>query len=255
MADQPEKHWRFRPRYSLLNMLFVMTIVAMAIVIVQFWRELVPLRAEVRKLHDEVGKLSIDDVTKACAIRLLSLNESTWKYRIYVPPGQRYGLGFTVNNVPHQGLPSILRPSPNGGRFENILLKNGYYKFLGEGEHEITVGVARNEEGVRCVGLEWYDAFTGVRRMSKSVDVEATHWPRKDTGGFEGGVDRWTRAVDRSTQCVDARGELILIRYVVPRLGSPMDRNPTDGFLLWIEPIRASGGANASSGADPIGRD
>jgi hypothetical protein len=245
---QSRRHWR--PRFSLLSALLLMTIVALTLAVVRQRGDVERLRSEVRQLRDEVGKLSIDDPTTPCAIRLLSLDESTWKYRIYVPPGQRYGLALTVNDVPQSGLPSMWRPPAQShpGRWTSSILPNGHYLFLGEGEHVITVGVARTEGGNRCVGLEWFDVSTGVRQKTSPVEVDKAHWPRVDTGGLDDGVGR-------STQIVDSRGELILMRHIVPPLGLPMGNQPMDGFLLWLEPIRANDQSSTPSGADSTSGD
>jgi hypothetical protein len=91
---------RFRPRISLLTALLLMTVVCMAIVIVQLWREVAPLRAEVRRLRSETGFLSIDDPKKAYAITVPTFEEDTWKWRIYLPPGQRYTLQMKSGHFP-----------------------------------------------------------------------------------------------------------------------------------------------------------
>ncbi len=236
---------RFRLRFSILNALLLMTIVAMAMVIVRLWREGDLWRAEVHQLRDEVGQLSIEEPTKVAAIRLLSLDESTWKYRIHVPQGQRLGLVLKVNEVPQNGLPAIWRPpsATHPGRWSSSMLPNGHYLFLGEGEHVVTVGIATNEEGNRCVGLEWHEIATGFRTNLKSIDVDALHWPRVDPGGFEEGVGR-------STQVMDGEKEMVLVRHRVPVGSAPLGQL-TDGFLLWLEPINADHEGKTSSGTNP----
>ena len=51
---------RIRARISLLTALLLITIAGMAIVIVQLWRKVEPLQAEVRNLRRELGYLSIN---------------------------------------------------------------------------------------------------------------------------------------------------------------------------------------------------
>jgi hypothetical protein len=81
---------RFRPRISLSSALLLMTIIGVAMVIFLQWREVGPLRAEVRGLRTELGQLNIDDSTKACAIQLQTGAPRHWKWRIYLPPGGTY---------------------------------------------------------------------------------------------------------------------------------------------------------------------
>ena len=67
---------------SLLTAVLLMTIVGMAIVIVQLWREVAPLRAEVRRFRDEMGQLTISDPSKFHAIEVRTSDKMIWKWRI-----------------------------------------------------------------------------------------------------------------------------------------------------------------------------
>src|SRR5687767_8697943 len=95
----------FRPRISLLTALLFITIAGMAIVIVQLWREVGPLRVEVRRLRDETGVLSVDDPTKIHAIQVQTENDLTWKWRVWIPENRIYVLRSVGGGVPTVGLP------------------------------------------------------------------------------------------------------------------------------------------------------
>ena len=90
---------RFRPRISLLSALLLMTIVGMCIVIVQLWREVVPLREEVRSYRNELGFLTIDDRTRIHGIQVPT-REDGWKWRVYFPPGGDYKLQCYTGIIP-----------------------------------------------------------------------------------------------------------------------------------------------------------
>ena len=83
---------RLRPRISLLAALLLMTVVGMAIVIVQLWLEVGPLRAENKRLNEERGTLVIGDPSQLHAIRIPArfAGEGRQSYRVYVPPGRTY---------------------------------------------------------------------------------------------------------------------------------------------------------------------
>jgi hypothetical protein len=98
--------YRFRPRISLLSALLLLTIVAMAIVIVQLWREVGPLRSEVRELRNEVGLLSIEDKSKLHAIEVRTNQDLFWKWRIWVPEGMKAKLKFFCGHAPLKGYPA-----------------------------------------------------------------------------------------------------------------------------------------------------
>ena len=51
----------FRPRFSLLTAFLLLTIAGLSIVVVQLWREIGPLRQEIRRYRNEIGELTIYD--------------------------------------------------------------------------------------------------------------------------------------------------------------------------------------------------
>src|SRR5262245_4620503 len=95
----------FRPRFSLLSALLLMTIVGLVIVVIQLWRDIKPLRAELRRLRNEVGALSIEDPTKPHAIQVRIVDDNTWKWRVWIPEGKKYELKIATQDIPQQGFP------------------------------------------------------------------------------------------------------------------------------------------------------
>jgi hypothetical protein len=96
---------RFRPRISILTALLLMTILAMALMIAHLWREIVSMRAELRALRDETGRLSIEDPTKIYAMGIRTNDQLLWKWRIWVPDGAKVFLGAKWGDVPVTGVP------------------------------------------------------------------------------------------------------------------------------------------------------
>jgi hypothetical protein len=87
MSDQhvpSQSKWRLR--FSLLTVLLLTTIIAMAITITLLWCEIGPLRAEVRQLRSQLGELSIVDTETPYAIAIKTEEPDTWKWRVYLPP-------------------------------------------------------------------------------------------------------------------------------------------------------------------------
>ena len=95
----------YRPRISILTALLLMTILGMAIVIVQLWREVGPLRAEVRQLRIESGRLTIDDPDKihAMAVHSADTESKSWKWRMYLPAGHKYYLHSLSAKIDDRG--------------------------------------------------------------------------------------------------------------------------------------------------------
>jgi hypothetical protein len=197
------------PRFSLLNTLLLMTIIGLTIVVVQLWREVGPLREEVRGLRNEVGRISVDDPTKLHAIRVDTADELTWKWRIWVPENRVYVIRCFGQEVPKDGFPS------EGG---SIWLRE-------PGEHVIQYRIERDRRDDK-----WYGQLETV---SGSVGKDLQPWVSwSSKTSTSGGVGNTTRSFD-----ADERVELI--RHRVSQSGdSTKIEDPAAGFMIWLEPAK-----------------
>jgi hypothetical protein len=91
---------QIRPRISLLTTFLLLTIVGMAIVLTQLWREVAPLRAELRQLRKETGRLTIEDASKIHAIQVPIAEPDRWRYRVYLPKDRRFQLHSRIHALP-----------------------------------------------------------------------------------------------------------------------------------------------------------
>jgi hypothetical protein len=203
---------RFRPRISLLTALLLMTILGMAIVIVQLWREVGPIRAKVRQLREETGQLSIEDVTKFHAIEVMTGNELNWKWRVWVPQGETAILHFQLSNVPRIGVP-VPRDSQT----------------LQPGEHWITLSLTRESER-----KQWISNFA-------TKDTIETQFLRPDEYWFD-----WSDKTEASDGVInttyvakDNDKTVVLKRLRVDQVrNSPTihkSDKPTAGFIIWLD--------------------
>src|SRR5262245_31653392 len=80
---------RYLPRFSLLTAILLTTIVGLAIVVAQLWREVGPLRVEVHRYRTELGFLNVDDPTRIYAVQFPNRDDG-WRWRVYLPPGSEY---------------------------------------------------------------------------------------------------------------------------------------------------------------------
>jgi hypothetical protein len=224
-----------RPRISISTALLLLTIAGMAIVIVQLWREIGPLRHEVAKLRTEQGLLVVEDSTKVHAIQLPSLvHDGVWKFRVYIPSGGRFRAVLVVNKIPYSGLPSV--PRPLRSSFLGPIT-TGTFADMDDGEHLLTVGEVKGVDGRPCIVFERYGP--GARRLSNNPRIDDQTWPRKVSGNVAE-----VNGVSDSTQIAESKGELVLIRLRriyqsegVVSYGPYDDGTLADGFMLWIEPI------------------
>jgi hypothetical protein len=178
-------------RFSLCSALLVTTIVAMAITIALFWREIGPLRAEVRQLRAETGQLTVDDPTKiyATAVNSPPRVGNSWKWRFYLPPGHQYCLHTLTGVVGAKGFDN------DNGSLSSTMMESGEYVYeIAAGKdsdgtwvlHETSQRVNPQGElqqrsgGTSSIGSHtaWLDArggtsYNGVnKQMSKAFDPD-----------------------------------------------------------------------------------
>lgn len=230
---KPRPHWR--PRFSLLAALGLTTIVGLLLVIVQLWREVGPLRAEVRRLRSEVGSLTIEDPTKAYGISIPTFEKNTWKWRLYLPPGGKYSLHMRSGHLP-------ARAKLPGGAWFDELLKRG--------------------SGGSSSGSTWGGEFMLEARLIQENDDWVLVTRHKSTDGPASAVstskntiypDEWladsrsqssTSDIPATKQASFEPGDPFLLLHIMrpviketPGGGYTITApsGPADGFAVWIQ--------------------
>lgn len=214
-----------RPRFSLLTLLLLTTIVALAVSLAILYRDFLPLQAEVARLRKELGELRVDDPSKLQAIRVETDNELEWKWRVWIPEG-------TVYRVRSHGDYSLPRGYPQGGG--TVYLREA-------GEHVLRYVIRRDSRDDR-----WYGTMqagpTGVGKDLQSW----VQW--KNYSSTSSGVGTVTETFDLKqpveifrlcvTQEKDAaaKGGSGSETGVAERNEAATDDNRTDGFMIWLEP-------------------
>jgi hypothetical protein len=223
---------RFRPRISLLSALLLMTIVAMAIVVVGLWREVGPLRAENKQLNEERGTLVIGEPAKLHAIKIPArfAGEGRHSFRIYVPPGQTYMAFAKVNDVPKDGLPEPKKLPNHAGILG--LFQDRLFGRIGPGEHIVTIRTIRH--GTKA------DIYLIIDGLDAGANTSRDRWPTnvpETYHVFGGGVGGTAVVLDRREPLVLLRRRImaaaqsnVLVSYSMPEPDLPLD-----GVLLWVE--------------------
>jgi hypothetical protein len=210
MSDWPlQKNHFWRPRFSLLTALLLMTIVGMAISLVRLWREVGPLRADVLRLRNEVGALMIDDETKPCAIRVRTSDDLTWKWRVWIPQGREYLLRCAGESIPKQGFPA----------------GNSSISLSTAGEIWIEYHIAFDPRS-----QTWQDKLTTrTGSVGSSQQVWASWSNRTSTSD----------GVEYETKCSEPGKTIILARVRVSQAQNSQDiEDPSAGFMIWLEPLK-----------------
>jgi hypothetical protein len=204
----PTRTTSWRPRFSLLSALLLMTVVGLAIVTAQLWWEIGPLRAEVHRLRDEVGVLSIDDPTKLCAIRVRTAEDYTWKWRIWIPEGRKYALMYSGESIPKTGIPKA----------------NGYTTLSQSGEMWIEYRI-KPEVGTK----RWAATLETSQGSVGGASQVWVNWKQRTSS--DGGVYDTTKAFEPDKLTV-------LARWRVSQTAKSSDKieDPSAGFMIWLEP-------------------
>jgi hypothetical protein len=216
---------RYQPRISLLTAFLLITIVGLAIVVALQWHELRPLRADNRRMRDELGYLNIDDPTKAYAIQLKTLGNEAWKWRIYLPLGGKYQLCC------FRGRPLPAATSLKG--------------------HNWPATVKRQGGGVTSMGTQMQGEFTVEAKLEKKSGMWTLHVrPGGSTSVYKGSPDREAddepsvvRSLGEEQQKIEPAEPILLLHLAKPVVttlsnGSRTSESPdgpADGAVLWIE--------------------
>lgn len=235
-----------RLRFSLATLLLVTTIAAMGITITLLMREIGPLRAEVKKLREETGKLWIEDEAKIHAIQVPSEEEGAeraYKFRIALPPGRKYKFCYSSTNIPATGLPDsstkdhILEP-------REWTVKVAFQPELDQNTgNRLPSATFRLEYGTQA------EQHVPGGVIYVGVEQQQIDWlTNKETGGAMFTVD----SIPESTISYAITEPVVLYRARAAKIsvlgrradGKPgaYTKNPIpepcDGFMLWLEPVK-----------------
>jgi hypothetical protein len=79
-------------RFSLLTLVWLLTVVACGVGIWQTGKQIVPLREEVARVRKELGYFPIDDPAKIQIRRVKNKVPNAWQWRLYLPTWRTYTL-------------------------------------------------------------------------------------------------------------------------------------------------------------------
>lgn len=242
---------RFRPRVSLLTAFLLTTIVGLSLAVVLLWYEVEPLRQEVRRLRTEFGYLSIDDPTKAYGIAVPTSEENTWRWRVYLPPGNKYTLYERSGHLPNawsdRGIAWIESVKSN-----SVGTSSSGDSWIGE----LTLDVKFHEnEG------KWLSQTTIRKRDASSSSTGASttsvYQPSGDWLSERRGRQSSSSLNDRMQKEFESHQPILLLhlqRQVIQELPNngytaTSPQGDADGVMIWLEPTDAA--TNSPAAAAP----
>lgn len=227
------------PRFNIKALVSLTTIVGLLIVIVQQWREIGPLRAEVRRMRNELGYLLVDDPSRAYVIGMRSFENDSWKWRIYLPPGGKYALCERSGRFPSRATHSEdswfdeVRNSASGMGSTSFNMEGEFVlegRLIKEGDSWVFVTDRINMEDGRVISSI---------RSRITVEPASGDWLS----------DRRARINFSDTspeqKCFQQGKPILLLNMVRPEItelpngsfDSEVPQGEADGFAIWIEPV------------------
>jgi hypothetical protein len=187
-----------------------MALLACGITIFSLWREVGPLRVEVRELRNETGRLSIDDPSKPHVVEVRTDDEFTWKWRVWIPAGRAYRVKLATQDIPAKGYPTT----------------QGMISMEEPGEHWIEYRIAPNPDSE-----QWMDKLTTSNGSVGSSSQPWVKWQRRS--GFTEGVSYDTNVFEPGT-------DILITRHRVSQKANSSDQieDRAAGFMIWLEFVK-----------------
>lgn len=233
-----------RLRFSLLNLVLVMTVVAMALVI---YRQQGKIKGLTQTVAD-AGFLSVGDQSQYHAIYVPTYDELTWRWRVWLPEGNTYEFSALCNRIPPAGY-----PGPGDGRdivYQGRMLYSedglgSQVEGYGPGEYVVTYAIRKNESTagydltVRVEGGKWMGTS---HPLSMNGDAPSWENDRRSATTVEG--------LESNRQRVESGEQLLLMktqRYEDGELIPTLESAEKPGLMFWVQPIRKSNSAGTAS--------
>lgn len=244
MADHSDSKLR-RPKFSLLGLIALMTIVALVMGLYSSARRNAQindlndqLAAENKEFRNELGIFEVEDSTKLHALRAPTEGDEPRKYRIYLPPGYKYTRCYKANGIPERDVPQRVNAEPldPGLYVFRIEIERSNDKNTGDPQPYATVKLEREQQG----------DVNSTSSTFISVGERQNDWlVNKETGSTAFGWQEPSREVelhDPSEPFVlyRARAHQVQVRSRgsngrLISWSSKEINGETDGFMVWIE--------------------
>ncbi len=193
-----------RLRFSLLNLVFLMTCVAMAVGLWQLNTEQVPLRVENKRLNGERGTLVVEDSTKVNAMRVPTrFADNPGTFRVLIPDGEKYVAIVAVNDIPKEGLPEVEHWTDSAMVMGQV--GRNAFATLAPGEHQVSLFVKRNKNGRNYATFAVGSGFGPTEFVVQSPKGE---WPEVEPETYSVFGD----GVQATTESIREDQVLVLLR-------------------------------------------
>lgn len=215
---------RYRIQFSLLWLAAIITIAALAVSNWQKSKDLAAANAELYRLRNELGYLAVADKTQFHAIAIDADEKNTWRWRVFIPEGNKYYWQIAVDGPPKDSQPDRMTWSSASNQ--------DYSKT--DIEVLVTARLRENDDGTWTLAVTsnivGSDRQMGGAAM-KNIPAEKLAW-LKNTFRVQEDV-----MGSKGTEAVSPKGRIMLLEkrnFELTPDGMPSG-NPQPGFLIWLE--------------------
>lgn len=202
-------------QFSVRTLLIVVTFAAMLMGMVHAYVRLYESEDELVDLRRQGGYLGPVEVDKTNIIAVPSSEDTTWKWRIYMPPGTKYNLWSRGGKIPATGFPKVDGGGPK--EWSPDTPKHGVV---------VQAKIVRGNDGQFDLDLTW---GTGRIRTALGSEYNEQHW--------FGGNSRTEMEGGGGTKTFDPNEPIVLLRYRVGEPGQVVAAQETaTGVIVWLEP-------------------
>ena len=212
-----------RIRFSLSRILTVTLFVALTATIVVLYQRIRVIEPALRKLRNEVGELTVDDPELPHAIRIPDYDDTSFRWRLYLPTGKKFVLRCAVStSIPARGLPGI--------DSDECFMSSEFRSTDSNTDWIQAIAFDKDRQGVWRLVLS-----RGSERMSVSRPLpdEMQGWLEEEQS------PTWSISGKGATVFAKHGEPLILFRQrrVAVIEGEPLSEEPTMGVVAWIEEL------------------
>ena len=215
-----------RFQYSLRALLIVTMLSTFAIYHWYTANRLRNAESAVRRLQDETGRLTINDVTVVHVISVDTGEANTWRWRLFIPKGHKY-----MWNVASEGIPFGKFP-PRAGRSG---VSNQHY-WERDTEVLVTASLTERSDGNYSLSVTSRIGDSNDQMAGVTMDVPKEHLAWMADSPYQQ-VDIVGKS---SAQTFDPTQPFMLFTKrpmaILPNGDTDFDENLTNGLAIWLEP-------------------
>lgn len=213
-------------RYSLRTLLILVAIAGVVIGSYVVGTRLKQAERELKALRDETGRLSISDRSQVHVINVAVEEPNTWRWRMFIPKGQKYSWNLAAENIPQLEVPQqagvkAISNEPYWERDNEVLVTatlrravDGHWRLAVESR----IGDSQNQMGGGPLEIPAEKLAWNIERASTDGRV----------------------AGSRGTQLYEPGRPIILLqRRPLARQADGSYRpspDPMPGFMIWLQP-------------------